>query len=76
MGIALMRSNYGSCLTNLRQYERGQEHLLAALEAQLGELGIEHDRTQLSVRRLVELHEAWGSDDEAAKYRAMLREGA
>ncbi len=71
--IANCQSGYGVCLTKLEQFPEAQEQLLAAYERIKGTIGEGEQRT---LKRLVELYEAWGKAEEAEKWRALVEEPA
>jgi hypothetical protein len=64
----------GACLTEVGRYERAEELLLAAYPVLRQVMGEQNMRTELAVRRLVKLYEAWGKPEKAAEYRALLAE--
>jgi serine/threonine protein kinase/tetratricopeptide (TPR) repeat protein len=79
MGAA--RSAQGHCLGRTGRYAEGERELLAALQIVEAALGPDHPRNDRIRFRLVELYEAWGRPEEAARYRTGLgkpqpREGA
>ena len=70
--IAEAQSDLGSCLIELKRYEEAEELLLAGYR-NLQQKGEAHVRqTQSILSRLVELYQAWGQDEKAAEYRALL----
>ena len=71
--VAESRSNYGACLTKLGRFREAEEHLLAAYSGLKTALGDNHERTQKAANSLSELYDAWGKQDEAARYRASLQ---
>ena len=70
--VAKLRSKYGSCLIQLKKFDQAEGELLAALPVLRDSLGGQNDATQTLIGRLVELYEAWGKEEEALKYRALL----
>ena len=70
--VAKIRSKYGACLIQLRKFDKAEEELLAALPVLRDSLGVQNETTQGIISRLVELYEAWGKEEEASKYRALL----
>lgn len=71
--IAESRSNYGACLTKLGRFREAEEHLQAGYQGLKSSLGEMHERTQKAIASLIELYQASGKPDEAARYRALLR---
>lgn len=71
--IAESRSNYGACLTKLGRLSEAEAHLLAGYQGLKSALGDEHERTQKAIASFVELYNASGKPDEAARYHALLR---
>jgi serine/threonine protein kinase/Tfp pilus assembly protein PilF len=71
--IAESHSNYGACMLKLKRYAQAEEHLLAGYNGLKKAMGDENARTQKAVSNLVELYTAWGKQDEASRYAALLR---
>lgn len=66
-------SNYGACLLKLKRLPQAEEHLLKGYQGLKASMGEEHARTQKAVSNLIELYTALGKADEAARYKALLR---
>ncbi|HKQ80032.1 MAG TPA: serine/threonine-protein kinase [Blastocatellia bacterium] len=73
LDVAGHKMSYGPCLTKLGRYRDAEEQLLTAHTRLQTVLGQQHWRTKLSLRRLVELYEAWGKPTQAEAYRALLQ---
>ena len=72
IGRRFGRHNYGLLLTKLGRYEEAERELLFALQV-YREKGL---RAQRTIGHLVELYEAWGKPEKAAKYRLVRGGGA
>jgi len=70
--LAKVRVKYGACLLKLRRYAAAEEQALAALPVMRDSLGEGKEWTQRTVRLLVDVYEAWGKPNEAARYRKLL----
>jgi tetratricopeptide (TPR) repeat protein len=70
--VAKIRSKYGACLIQLRNFDKAEDELLPALPVLRDSLGEQNEATQMVISRLVELYEAWGKEEEASKYRVLL----
>ena len=70
--IAEARSNYGACLTKLGRFREAEEQLQAGYQGLKSSLGDRHERTQKAIASFIELYQASGKQDEAARYRALL----
>lgn len=57
------QSAYVPCLTRLGRYQEAEAQLLTAHEKLQASRGEQHWQTNLSLRRLIELYEAWGKSD-------------
>jgi non-specific serine/threonine protein kinase/serine/threonine-protein kinase len=68
---AICRRNLGAVLTKVGRYEEAEKEVLFGFRVFQG-YGEAHQRTQGTVRYLIELYEAWGKPQKAAEYRAML----
>jgi non-specific serine/threonine protein kinase/serine/threonine-protein kinase len=64
-------STWGRALTALERYDEAEARLLQAHTLFDADLGAEHSRTQRSRTDLVTLYEAWGREDEAARWRGV-----
>ncbi|MHC4137879.1 MAG: tetratricopeptide repeat protein, partial [Planctomycetota bacterium] len=69
-GITLI--GHGQCLTKLERFEEAETALLEAHEMLAATLGPEHQFTVKWIQPLVELYDAWGKRDSAAKWQAKL----
>ena len=70
--IAVAESVLGGCLTLSRRYSEAEPLLLGShrvLQAKTGRQGFE---TRQALQRVVDLYDAWGKADQAARYRAEL----
>ncbi len=63
------RSHHGECLTKIGQYENAEQELLTGYDRLSNALGKDHRNTLQALERLVDLYEAWGRLNEAAKWR-------
>jgi len=70
--VAKLRTRYGECLINLNRFDKAEEQLLEALPILQNSLGKQNERTQQTVRLIIELYETWSKKDEAEKYRGLL----
>ncbi len=70
--VAKLRTRYGECLINLNRFDKAEEQLLKALPILQNSLGKQNERTQQTVRLIIELYETWSKKDEAEKYRGLL----
>jgi len=68
--VAKIRGKYGACLIQLRQYDKAEKQLLAALPVLEKSLGLEDGATQRVIQSLRELYEAWGKPEKAASWKA------
>jgi serine/threonine protein kinase/tetratricopeptide (TPR) repeat protein len=68
--VGAARSAQGHCLGQVGRFAEGERELLAALETVTTALGPDHSRIERIHQRLVELYEAWGRPEEAARYRS------
>ncbi len=71
--IELQRT-LGVCLTKQRRFEESETLLLEGYTALRSEWGIEHEWTQATLQRLIDLYEDWGRVDEVAQYRSLIRD--
>ncbi len=67
------RSLLGACLTKLNRYSEAEEELLAAYNGLKLIRGEQHALTRRTLSRIVELYVAWDKSDQAASYRALLK---
>jgi serine/threonine-protein kinase len=70
----MSRAGLGVCLLRLGRFQEAEGHLVFALDVERNTLGESHERVLHVVSNLVELYEAWGKPDEAAKYRSLLQD--
>lgn len=66
---AQTRCHYGACLTRLGSYRLAEQELLSGLAALEEALGSDHARAREAASRIVQLYEAWGRREEAARFR-------
>jgi eukaryotic-like serine/threonine-protein kinase len=71
--VAESHSNYGTCLIKLNRLPEAEEHLLSGYNGLKAALKDEHERTQKALASLVDLYTALNRQDEAARYRALIR---
>ena len=71
--IPLAQGNRGTSLAELGNYQEAEEELIASYEGLSSELGPDHRRTQATLKRLVELYEAWGKPSKAAEYKELIQ---
>jgi len=69
-----IKSDYGIVLLNLDRFEEAETLLLESYGHFEADWGLEDRRTQLTARRLVSLYEAIGDDDEADRFRRLVRD--
>jgi eukaryotic-like serine/threonine-protein kinase len=70
--VATIKSLLGGCLTAARRYADAEPLLLESYPVIKGNFGDAHPRTQVALKRLVDLYDAWGKSAKVAEYRAML----
>jgi hypothetical protein len=70
--IARRRSQFGASLAEFQCYSDAEVQLLRALDIQMRWVGRLDEQTQITVRRIVELYEAWGKPEKTDEYRALL----
>ena len=70
--IAASRSLLGSALTALGRFDEAEPLLLESYSVFVDNNGPSHSRTVRSLRRVVELYEAWNRTEAAERYRALL----
>ncbi|MFH1746613.1 MAG: tetratricopeptide repeat protein [Planctomycetota bacterium] len=63
-----VRMTYGQCLLKMERYEQAEKLLLECYDNLNKSLGPEHQRTRTAAGHLVNLYEAWGRPEEAARY--------
>ncbi len=74
--IAHAESVHGACLAGLGRYAEAEPLLLGAYPALKETRGEEALETGEALGRLVDLYQAWGKAEEAARYRALLPVGS
>jgi len=72
MVTLFFEANYGRCLALMSRFEEAEQHLLDAYHGIERTLGPEHARARSSLKRIIQLYEAWGRPEEAAKWQAIL----
>ena len=70
--MATVESLLGGCLTAARRYREAEPLLLKSYPILREAFGDSHNRTRVALGRIVDLYDAWGKPDKAAKYRVML----
>ena len=70
--VATIKSLLGGCLTAAKRYADAEPLLLESYPVIKGNFGDAHPRTQVALKRLVDLYDAWGKSAKGAQYRAML----
>jgi len=65
------RSLLGACLAEEGKYEEAEPLVVGGYEVMRKGIGETAYETQMGLRRVVALYEAWGKPEEAAKYRAL-----
>ena len=71
--IAQTQSALGESLAQLERYREAELLLLESWKLLEEDLGQADNRAQETLRRIVELYEAWGKPEQAARYRVLLR---
>ncbi len=70
--IAFTRSVLGACLAGLGRYQEAEDLLLEAYRVLRDDKGERTRYARYAARRIVVLYEAWGREDQAAEYRAVM----
>ena len=70
--VAKLRVKYGACLIELKKFDQAEEEFLAAFPVLRDSLGAQSEAAQAVIGRLVDLYEAWGKEEGALKYRALV----
>ncbi|RMD90251.1 MAG: hypothetical protein D6813_09430, partial [Calditrichaeota bacterium] len=70
--IASVESSLGYCLFKLKRYQEAESLLLKSLNTFQKKFGNKHEKTVLTLRRLVELYKGWGKTEQLKKYQALL----
>ena len=69
--IAEAESIMGNCLAGQHRFEEAEPRLLRGYEDLLAGKGARSEKTGQALKRLVDLYDAWGKPDRAARYRAL-----
>ncbi len=64
-------SELGRCLTELGRFDEAEAALLESLEISGSRRAESEDNWRRDLNRLVDLYEAWGREDDAARYREL-----
>ncbi len=72
--LAYVQTDLGSCLTELARYADAEPQLLEAYESIKTKRGLQHKKTIETLERIVALYIAWDKPDQAAAYRAILKQ--
>ncbi len=72
--VAVLRSEYGECLTHLRRFEEAEVELKAGYEGLLRTRGVKHNFTFEAVERLIALYKAWRKLDYVLHWQDVRRE--
>jgi len=67
-----VRRSLAECLTGMGRYVEAEEELLAVHKRMHDRRGPQHHFTQMAIRSLVDLYEAWGKPEQAARWQAKL----
>ena len=70
--VAKIRAKYGSCLVKLKNYDLAEKQLGISLSILQDSLGVGDKWTQRVIGYLVDLYNARGNSEKAAKYQALL----
>jgi serine/threonine-protein kinase len=62
----------GGCLAALHRYDEAEPLLVESYATLKAKRGERNNLTQQTLKRLIDLYEAWGKPDQAAQYRALL----
>jgi len=74
--IATVKSLLGACLMEARRYGEAEPLLLESYPIIRSNFGGSHNRTIVALRRIVDLYNAWGQPQKAARFAAMLPDPA
>ncbi len=72
--LAYVQTDLGSCLTALGRYADAEPQLLEAYASIKAKRGPQHKKTIETLERIVALYTAWDKPDQAAAYRAILKQ--
>ena len=67
--VGLIKSRLGKCLMALEEFKEAESLMIEGFKTLDNELGTPHNRTQKSIRNLIQLYEAWSKPDSISKYR-------
>jgi tetratricopeptide (TPR) repeat protein len=70
--IATTQSFLGRCLVALARYDEAKVFLVESYATLKDQRGNQDEYTQKALKRLVDLYDAWGKPDDAARYRMLL----
>jgi len=70
--VATIKSLLGGCLTTEKRYADAEPLLLESYPVIKANFGGAHPRTQVALKRLVDLYDVWGKPAKGAPYRALL----
>jgi eukaryotic-like serine/threonine-protein kinase len=68
--VASAESALGRCLAKQGRFREAEPLLVGSFERLSADRGPSHERTRDALRNLIEMYDAWGKPDMAAKYRA------
>ena len=69
LGIAGYQNYLGRLLVERREFSEAEPLMIECYDAHLDAYGAAHERTVVAAAGVVELYEAWGRPDQAARYR-------
>ncbi len=72
--LGVFRGTLGKCYLQQAQYELAEPLLIESQVTLRAALDLRHRHVKTSLRRLIELYEAWGKPEKAAEYRTLLEE--
>jgi len=67
--VGLIKSRLGKCLMALEEFKEAETLMIEGFKTLDAALGTPNDRTQKSIRNLIQLYEAWSKPDSISKYR-------
>ncbi len=67
--VGVIKSRLGKCLAAMEAFEEAEDLMIDGFETLDAELGTSHERTQRSIKNLINLYEAWSKQDSIRKYR-------
>ena len=71
--LAHTKSLLGGCLSEQGKYQESERLLVKSYEIIRKQFGDDHRRTREALARIINLYDAWGKPDKAAKYRGLLK---